>query len=1010
MPWLDLAGNLDFDLFGTTTPPFVDGPAARAVSFDGVDQYAKGSGTDGDDAAALKALWTFEAWIRWDDLGAPTTQDTIGYFGDPFTGGAAGDNAQFLLQVEPVSGLPTLRVGWQSGAGVWAYLNTGAIIEAGRWYHVAIRKTIVNADRGIDLFLNGVHTYSTQSGDEIVNPTGGTSANWWIGGGTVTGHNFSEVTIGPIALYSEQLTDDQIGEDFQRGMLWHVDTVIHAKVLIEDPTSAFINVDDLDGGPWLLSADWNADNDSPGDTARIMLARESGNFSLSPLVTTSKLNLSPRDENGTYDPFLAIARGVEIWTARMPVNVDPQPSDFFLEFEGKISKVAGGGSNQISLECRDLHAPIMNAYIQEDRTYSDDVGVAVETVMQSILNDNMTSAPTLQTPYTPGWLIKEFAQRREPTMTALRTLAQQIGWELKYKLNAAGTAHELTFYDVDRDAVSNGGGYFTDDQYTILPQFDVDESMIRNKVRVIFPSLEATDPGAPPVYAGLTGSAGWYGQNEKGEPLGSWVMYEDAVSIARYGERFMELAESEASQIDTLTEAARMASSGVKDLAEPDVDVAIQYVAPFPEIEVADVQTIKGDGVHATANQTLAVKAVRHTINASGAGQTTAQLRGKPSLGVSRWLGKEARPGLAAPPLHIPTGTNTGKTVRERVAAITHGVDRSLGKSNPGKRVSNQNADFGVIDRGPRFPPSHWDFVRRVGAGDGGTDWGDEIDFETATANTLSGGRAVRFNDPPSAAHAPDEIISTPMPIEDGGIVDVAVTWKLIGGGTPGPLFIQAVFYDENLTITGTGGPWVPTMNTNLLRNGFSRFVARGVQSAPGDRFVSLRLNRSLSNLGTSTDAIVDSAIVQQSAREFEAENPAPSAAIAANTWTLMRFSTENFDYGDEFDNAVNFSLDAKVEGMRALTVNAQITDGAASLITGAAIRLRDTVGGAILAQNSTTFDTDGGANFSFDLAVSGSVFVAQDANVIAEVYVDGSATAIVAAGSKFSSRLIFEE
>jgi hypothetical protein len=235
------------------------------------------------------------------------------------------------------------------------------------------------------------------------------------------------------------------------------------------------------------------------------------------------------------------------------------------------------------------------------------------------------------------------------------------------------------------------------------------------------------------------------------------------------------------------------------------------------------------------------------------------------------------------------------------------------------------------------------------------------------------------------------------------------VTWKNIGAH-PSPLSVEILFYDETGTPTGTAGPFVPTMNANLLRNGFSRFVSRGARSAAGDRFVAIQLKRLVASQSNATDAIVDSAIVQQSAREFEAENAIQSAPIIAATWTLMRFATENWDYADEFDNAVNFSLDTKIEGVRSFTITAQVTDTAGSAVTGAAVRLRDTVSGAILATNSVTLNTGSGGNFSYDLSNNASVFVAQDANVIAEVYAVGGSTARVAAGAKISSRLIFEE
>ena len=104
MAWLDVSGSIDFTLFGTVAPSFVDGPAGQALELDGVDQYAKGSGVDGGDAMALQSLWTIQGWMNWPDIGAPSIRNSIGYFADPLaTGGVAADHIQFMIQLLPIN-------------------------------------------------------------------------------------------------------------------------------------------------------------------------------------------------------------------------------------------------------------------------------------------------------------------------------------------------------------------------------------------------------------------------------------------------------------------------------------------------------------------------------------------------------------------------------------------------------------------------------------------------------------------------------------------------------------------------------------------------------------------------------------------------------------------------------------------------------------------------------------------------------------------------------------------
>lgn len=123
------------------------------------------------------------------------------------------------------------------------------------------------------------------------------------------------------------------------------------------------------------------------------------------------------------------------------------------------------------------------------------------------------------------------------------------------------------------------------------------------------------------------------------------VTRRNSASIAKYGRRFFGITEESNSQIDTTDEAQRMLAAAEADLAEPDADVVIPIVY-FPWGESGDYYTFEADGIHFDSDQSLAVVSLRHRASPSGV-RSIVRARGKPSLGVGRWMEIEARPGVA---------------------------------------------------------------------------------------------------------------------------------------------------------------------------------------------------------------------------------------------------------------------------------------------------------------------------------------------------------------------------
>src|SRR5690606_1841991 len=123
-----------------------------------------------------------------------------------------------------------------------------------------------------------------------------------------------------------------------------------------------------------------------------------------------------------------------VFTATVPLGTDPEPGDWRQVVEGVVDDPSfGGRGSRITIEFRDRGAELLDAMIEEERIYSDDDGTLVEDVMQQIIDDNGHSHIELYVPVSPGWMIRGYRQETGAILTAVRALALQIGWEVRYR-------------------------------------------------------------------------------------------------------------------------------------------------------------------------------------------------------------------------------------------------------------------------------------------------------------------------------------------------------------------------------------------------------------------------------------------------------------------------------------------------------------------------------------------------------------------------------------------------
>lgn len=443
----------------------------------------------------------------------------------------------------------------------------------------------------------------------------------------------------------------------------------------------------------VLGAQWGETVDSPGMSGTIKLKREVELLSLAPLMDSSPLNRAFNPAASPV-PLLACKREVKIYTAIQPGDAGAAPS-WVLQFHGKIDAINWGNGEEVELKVSDLQGDLRDLFIEKERVYAhanpadgdstkglliyenstayalNDLlfptkanrnghfykvttagtsgsseptwptgggatvasgsavftevgtttmatGTAVETVMQQLLTDN-GSGVTLSTPSSPSWLILSYIQNRVSLWDALRQLVDQIGWDLRYKWDSGSSSFKLTFYAPDR-AKTTPDRTFSKSEKLELSRLEVDVADVRNVIRIVYSDSAILDA--------------------ENNPIRAYLEVSDSGSITAFGRRFMEIAESSSSNIDTSAEAAVMANAAKADLATPvaEQEVLFEY---FPFVELGDLYRFSGDGLFHSGNLDLAVTGYQHSIDTQGA-TTSLSCRGKPSGGVDRWLSRAA--------------------------------------------------------------------------------------------------------------------------------------------------------------------------------------------------------------------------------------------------------------------------------------------------------------------------------------------------------------------------------
>lgn len=402
------------------------------------------------------------------------------------------------------------------------------------------------------------------------------------------------------------------------------DSDVHVKLEVQNGSGTWIDVGYRLGSSWIVNASWGEHIDNPVSQATFQLIQKIGSASLAPLMSASTLNV---DDIGNYAPLLNIGRLVRASTATMAAGVALDVANYRKIFEGRIDHVSSVDGEYdygpITIRCSDLGGWLMDQQIETEGTeYGTTPGTALQTVLQSVVNDNLPSgdpAVTVVKQSPSTFLVTTWNQGATKVMEALRTLVlDSVGEDIRYRFNSSHNS-TLQWFDPDRTRVSVDAT-FTANQY-VLRTLDLHLRDIRNKGELPY-TVAAT---------GLTGK----------------VTKSSLASIAKYRTRFFRLPESK--MLSTSAEAQTVLDRVVSDLAEPPAE-AFALLPYSWYVQLYDRYTFAANNQQYDQAQTFGVVGFEHSIT-DGRGTTQLTVTARIVGAYAEWNRRIS--GAVAPELRI---------------------------------------------------------------------------------------------------------------------------------------------------------------------------------------------------------------------------------------------------------------------------------------------------------------------------------------------------------------------
>lgn len=400
----------------------------------------------------------------------------------------------------------------------------------------------------------------------------------------------------------------------------------YAKLEVQNASGTWIDVGAALGSHWIVNVTWGETVDTVVSQATMTLVQRVGTASLAPLLSSSVLNV---DDADAYAPLLEIGRLVRLSTATMAFAVSLDTAKYREVFTGRVDDVSGMDGpdlrGPITLTCSDLGGWLMDMQIETaDVSYGSDAGVALETVLQSVLDNNVPSGEptvTLVKESSSSFAVLPFKQPAVKVMEALTAFVlDSTGEDIRYRYDASHVS-QLMWFNPDRSRITVDAT-FSPDQY-VLKSLARALANVRNAIRM--PYTDAT-----------TGTSGY-------------VTSENLGSIDKYRRRFNGMNSS--ALITTQAQAQTVADAVANDLGDAPAQVSAALPFFWP-VQLYDRYTFQANGTQYDSDQTFAVVGYQHTIE-NGKGETTLTMTGRVVGAYAAWLKRLSAMGVVLQSLSI---------------------------------------------------------------------------------------------------------------------------------------------------------------------------------------------------------------------------------------------------------------------------------------------------------------------------------------------------------------------
>jgi len=219
-------------------------------------------------------------------------------------------------------------------------------------------------------------------------------------------------------------------------------------------------------------------------------------------------------------------------------------SGFIPVFEGYLGESIKCGDYSVTCQVLDLGKRLQDCYIETETQYGSVGGDPAETVIQSIIDDNLGSGIVyLYTPISPGFAILNTSAAKIGYCSiwdAIQKIAGMFGWFIGYKLDWNTSTFRLTLMEPPRLKTHSLRDFELDHNDDFYSQtLEISDRDIRNKWTVTFKN-QAT---------GLRES----------------VTVKDDDSIAQFTLKAAQIEQGDADLIDTTAEASDLANAALSD-------------------------------------------------------------------------------------------------------------------------------------------------------------------------------------------------------------------------------------------------------------------------------------------------------------------------------------------------------------------------------------------------------------------------------------------------------------